>query len=145
MKTKAYAYVDGSFNPETRVYGAGGFIDKGTGEDRIKFITSGLHPGKATMRNVAGEIEGVLYVLRLAFDKLGIRAITIFHDYDGLEKWVSGEWKCKNKYSKKYVQDVKKFISLGMEIYFEHVKGHSGNQDNEIADRLAKEAVGIFK
>ncbi len=30
-----------------------------------------------------------------------------------------------------------------MKINFEHVKGHSGIEGNELADRLAKEAVGL--
>lgn len=143
MKTN-YAYVDGSFNPDARVYGGGGFIVD-QNEKITYFKVHEMHPGMASMRNVAGEIIAVLKCLHIAFYELHMRDITIYHDYDGIAKWVTGEWKTKNKFTKRYVQQVKNFMSSGMKIAFEHVKGHSGDPDNEIADRMAKEAVGIFK
>lgn len=60
---KNYAYVDGSINPETGAYGAGGFLIDNKGEKHI-LQGSGSDPEMMPMRNVAGEILGA----RIAID-----------------------------------------------------------------------------
>ncbi len=51
-----YAFVDGSFNSATSVYGYGGFlVTKG---ERHVISGSGNDPQMASMRNVAGEVLG---------------------------------------------------------------------------------------
>jgi ribonuclease HI len=135
-----YAFVDGSYNPKTKVYGYGGFIIDQYG---IKHKFSGYdhEPEMAKMRNVAGEILGACSVIARAM-VLGMDCITIFYDYDGIANWPTGKWKCKNKHTQKYA----KFVNDSrINIVFQHVKGHSGILENEEVDRLAKEAVGIFK
>ena len=63
-------------------------------------------------------------------------------DYEGIEKWASGEWKANKaltKFYSGYIAAAKNVIK----IEFEHVKAHTGIDGNEEADRLAKEAVGL--
>ena len=55
LPTKNYAFIDGSFNPATRVYGCGGFLIDHLGKKHI-IQKNGNDPGMAKMRNVAGEI-----------------------------------------------------------------------------------------
>ena len=71
--------------------------------------------------------------------------ITINHldDYNGLSKWVTGEWKTTKPYTKAYADWMRPFYTLGI-IDFKWVKGHTGNEGNEIADGLAKEAI-VFR
>lgn len=139
--TANYAYVDGSFNETTGVYGGGGVLIDQFGKMH-KFSKSADNPTMARMRNVAGEILGVEAALSLA-KKLGMTTLTIFHDYEGLSKWVTGEWMCRKHETMNYAKKVKKFVEGGLKVVFEHVKGHSGNKLNDLADELAKRAVGL--
>lgn len=134
-----YAFVDGSFNSQTNVYGYGGFLVYNGQKEILQ--GNGNEPEMATMRNVAGEVLGSRTAIYRAIC-LGLQKITIYYDYSGIEKWATGEWK-RNKVGTKlyydFIQDAKKKIDIS----FVHVKGHSGIDGNEEADRRAKEAVGI--
>lgn len=134
-----YAFVDGSFNASTGVYGYGGFLIN-NGEKTV-LQGSGNDPDMASMRNISGEILGAQAAMSEAINQ-GINEITIFYDYIGIEKWAIGEWK-RNKDGTKayynYVQSIKDDLT----IHFVKVAGHTGIDGNEEADRLAKESVGL--
>ncbi|MDE5758841.1 MAG: reverse transcriptase-like protein, partial [Allobaculum sp.] len=136
-----YAYIDGSFNPFTKVYGGGGILVDQFGNKHILF-ESGNNPKLAEMRNVAGEILGARLVIRKALE-LGMGKLSIFHDYEGISKWPTGKWRCKKKETKDYAQFVIAAIGSGLKIYWHHVKGHSGVRENEEVDKLAKMVVGV--
>ena len=141
-KSKNYAFVDGSFNPFTKVYGCGGFLIDQKGWKHV-IQGCGNDPDLAKMRNVAGEILGAELVIRKALE-LGMKKLTIYYDYKGIASWPTGEWKCKKTATKNYRQLVIDAMSIGLKIFFVYAKAHSGIPGNEEADRLAKEAVGIL-
>jgi len=135
-----YAFVDGSFNIATGVYGYGGFlIAKGE-----KHFLSGSGDDKemASMRNVSGEILGSVAAVKKAME-LGLEEVNIYFDYMGIKAWALGEWKRNKKGTIEYY-DFMQSVKDEIKINFVKVKGHSGVEGNEEADRLAKKAVGIL-
>ena len=133
------SYVDGSFNEETNTYGYGGILFDGNVDHILQ--GSGTDKDMARMRNVAGEIEGAKAGI-LKAKELGLPQLVIAFDYAGIGYWASGRWRRNKDSTKAYYQFVKD-AAMDMEIFFRKVKSHSGIQGNEIADTLAKEAVGI--
>ncbi len=135
-----YAFVDGSFNPATNVYGCGGYLVSRGNKYLIKACDDDEE--MATMRNVAGEVLGAMLAIDKAIE-IGIHKLIIYYDYEGIKHWAEGTWK-RNKTGTieyyKYIQSVKDVISLE----FIHAKAHSGIEGNENADKIAKEAVGIL-
>ena len=95
----------------------------------------------AAMRNVAGEILGSRAAIEKALE-LGIEKLSVYYDYMGIEMWATGGWK-RNKAGTIGYYDFIQSVKDRIDIRFVKVKGHSGVEGNEEADRLAKQAVGI--
>lgn len=135
----AVAYVDGSYNIETAEYGCGVIIFYNGAEHT--FSRGFVNPENAVMRNVAGEIEGAKLAMQWCADN-NIEEIDIYYDYEGIEKWCTGEWKTNKSGTieyKRFYDEIKKRVRVS----FNKVRGHSGDRYNDAADRLAKDAVGI--
>ena len=136
VETEAVAYVDGSYDMETNQFSCG-VVMFYNGEE-IHFSELFNDKSLAEMNNVAGEIKGSEKAIKYCLDKK-IKSITIYHDYEGISKWCTGEWQAKKEGTKAYKDFYNKAI-INMDIYFVKVKGHSGDKYNEIADQLAKDA-----
>ena len=141
----ATAYVDGSYDAETGQFSYGIVffpeIEGAKEEEReLHFSKAFYEPELSEMRNVAGEIMGAAQAMKLA-EKAGLGNLTIHHDYEGIAKWCTGEWKARKKWTQKYKAFYDE-ISKNLDVKFVKVKGHSGDKYNELADKLAGKALG---
>ena len=138
------AYVDGSYDHSIKMYAGGGVI---LYNDQEHYISeSGNIEEMASMRNVAGELLGAVRAIEWFHEnreQIGAKKLVIYHDYEGIAKWATGAWKAKKAGTQEYVEIVKQYSNL-FPIEFVKVAAHTGDKYNEMADELAKKALGIL-
>lgn len=135
--SEAIAYVDGSYEDSLKVFSYGLVLFRDGIEEHFaeKYDTSDL----ISMRNVAGEIIGAQKAMQYCIDN-DMASLDLYYDYEGIEKWCTGEWKTNKEGTKNY----KKFydsIKADLEVAFFKVAAHTGDTYNELADKLAKSAI----
>ena len=135
----AIAYVDGSYDHSAREFSYGvvmiydGITDFLLGKSDDKNLVE--------MRNVAGEIMGAKEAMKYCLEN-DIESIEIYHDYEGIAKWCTGEWKA-NKLGTIAYRNYYNEIKNKLRVCFIKVPGHSGDKYNDLADQLAKNALGL--
>ena len=135
-----HIYVDGSFAVDKGNFSYG-LVAIEDGEVIFEDNGIGFDEEAIALRNVSGEVLGAQKAVEFAINK-GYKEVTIAYDYQGIESWALGTWKRNNKVTSQYnsfMQEKMKFIKIN----FKKIKGHSGNKYNDIADKLAKSALGI--
>ena len=146
--------VDGSFNTETSIYGAGIIQYDKDLNIVLQRRTSGSKPEFAKSRNIAGETVALATAINLATQQ-GLSEITVICDYEGDFRWLAPKsvivnniacWGNKKstpiaRYHAK-VMDYAKAHNLN-KIHFIWVRGHEGIESNELVDNLAKQACGL--
>src|SRR5690554_2286530 len=92
-KDEVIAFVDGSYSPDVggrEKYGFGAVLFiKGHKQKQFKAYVNEEYMDS---RNVAGEITGVMESLLWTIEN-NKKEITIYYDYEGIEKWANKEWK----------------------------------------------------
>ena len=138
------AYVDGSYDAVTGKFSCGVVMVRTApdGSTRTRELSEVYDDEEASkQRNVAGEIMGAKTAIDFCL-RQGIPEVEIYHDYEGVGKWADGLWKTNNQLTQAYSRYVVKARER-MKITFVKVAAHSGNKYNELADKLAKQALGI--
>ena len=139
-KNSVIAYVDGSFRADTGEFSYG-MVILADGEEKC-FCQKMTDQELALMHNVAGEIKGSEAAMQYALDH-EIPEIVIYHDYEGIAKWCTGAWKANKEGTRAY-QAFYQEASRNVKVHFVKVKGHSNDKYNDMADQLAKKALGIL-
>lgn len=135
-----FIYVDGSFIVSKGNYSYG-LVAVKDGEIIYKDKGIGFDKEAVSLRNVSGEVLGAKMAVEYAL-KNGFKEVTIGYDYQGIESWALGTWKRNNRITSEYNE----FMQIKMKeikVRFKKIKGHSGHKYNDLADRLAKEALDI--
>ena len=147
--------VDGSFNAETEVYGAGvAYYESNETVLETKRV-SGARPEFASARNVAGEVVAFATAIAMAVEKMQ-NEITIICDYEGDFRWAAPKSVKVNKlacWGNKKSTPIAEYHAKAMDyakknglnkINFVWVRGHKGVNSNELVDNLAKAACGLI-
>ena len=145
-----YIWTDGSCNNKTKRNGAYGIVMKY--KEHEKLVSGGQFINSTSARC---ELHGALNALRLVIDKT--KRVELYCDNQYVTKsvsenwlikweselWLTGQGEDNLKYRtnhdllKQLLAEIRKFPA-GF-VKFIHLKGHNGDINNEIADRLAAE------
>lgn len=141
-------YVDGSYNKDKNLTGAGVVVVL---NDEVLKKSFRVETEEGHSWNVNGECHAALESLRICSGISTIQGktvlsknVTINYDYEGIEKWITKEWKAKSKIARQYFSSFNDLVEkYDIKVTFNKVKAHSGDIYNEVADKLAKEAALI--
>ena len=130
-------YVDGSYEGAKKQYSYG-LVGLYQGKT---YLDSGIGEEESWLRhhNVAGEILGAIKAFALA-ESLDAKALTLYHDYEGICAWATGTWRANYPMTQDYQALAQRFQE-NRTLTFVKVKAHSGDPLNEKADQLAKMAL----
>ena len=142
MPDVLYAYVDGSYNKNIPNYSFG--LVCVCNEQVVHHeYGAGKNKEAVSMHQIAGELLGAMKALLFA-KKHQYKKVVILHDYEGVRRHATGEWKHNNEFSKTYFNRINKFLSENdIVLQFSKVDAHTGNDFNELADGYAKIALGL--
>lgn len=140
-ENEVIAFVDGSYDVtgEKSAFGAIIFTHGGNRDILYKAFTKQLGEEFISLRNVAAELEGVKEAINWAI-QYNKTKISIYYDYEGIEKWATGQWKANKTITKDYVRFVQEKRSF-LQINFKKVPAHAGVKLNEEVDTIAKNAL----
>ena len=136
-------YVDGSFNDSIPNYSFG-IVCVLNDEIIHSAGGTGNNAEAISMRQIAGELLGAMQALLYARRK-GYARVIVLHDYKGVSMHANGTWKRTNPFSGTYHDWMQAYFrdNPGISVDFRKVAAHSGNRYNELADVMAKTAVGM--
>ena len=140
-------YIDGSYNSSSLSYGSG-IAHYYNGELIAWKNLCGDNDDVAKLRNVAGELRASMFALKYIVEHM-LTNVVVYYDYEGIAKWLNGEWKCKNQYTQMYKEFatniIKEMVAQEKDssVIFKKVNAHTGIEGNEFVDKLAKEACGV--
>ena len=129
-------FVDGSYMKGRYSWGVAAYE-----EGELVFTANGAGTSRdaAKLHNVAGEMDAAREAVRWA-EAQGLEdtGVTICHDYEGIAAWPLGHWQAKLPQTQEYAAFMQPRLGW---VRFQKVAGHTGVEGNELADRLAKEAL----
>lgn len=132
------AYVDGSYDHALKKYAFGCVFLLSDGRIYTE-CGNGDTPECLLLRNVTGEMLGAMFAVRFALAN-GFGSVELRYDYQGIEKWVTGEWRSKTDLTRKYAEAMRKWNGA-VRISFQKVAAHTNVYYNEMADRMAKKGI----
>lgn len=137
-----FAYTDGSYNRTEEKYGYGVIVVE-NGEVIRKEHGGGYPSPDENGWNINGELAAAEHAVQMAMDN-NCKELMIFHDYEGVGKWADHQWNTSKNYVREYIRFIENARNV-LKISFIHVKGHSGDKYNEMADTQAGIGAGLIQ
>lgn len=146
-------YTDGSYNKDDGRAHGGIVIMNPDGTVKSCMHVISTLPCLTSMNNVGGEVVAAYAAVKSIFLNLkqggyGDENVTVCvcHDYEGISKWVRGEWRAKKTATIWYTNIMRKMMSdPKFHIDFEWVKGHTNDFGNTEADAVANYEMPGFE
>lgn len=132
------AYVDGSYDDTLKKYAFGCVFILADGHIYAQY-GNGDKEQSLQHRNVTGEMLGAMYAVKTAMLN-GFQKVELCYDYQGIEKWVTGEWRSKTELTQKYAKAMREW-GTKIQISFTKVAAHTNVKYNELADQMAKQGL----
>lgn len=129
------AYVDGSYDDTLQKYAFGCIFILPDGRIYAEY-GNGDNAQSMQHRNVTGEMLGAMYAVKFAMLN-GFTGLELCYDYQGIEKWVTGEWRARTELTGKYAAAMREW-ARSIEIRFTKVAAHTNVYYNDLADKMAK-------
>lgn len=129
------AYVDGSYDNALKKYAFGCVFILPEGNICTEYGNGDKEQG-LKHRNVTGEMLGAMFAVRTAMAS-GYGQVELRYDYEGIEKWVTGQWRSKTELTGLYARSMQEW-GREIQIHFTKVAAHSNVYYNELADKMAK-------
>ena len=115
-------YVDGSYDDSLRKYAFGCVFILPDGRVCTEY-GNGEKEQALKHRNVSGEMLGAMYAVRTAMVS-GFGQVELRYDYEGIEKWVTGQWRSKTELTGLYAASMREW-GKKIKICFTKVAAHS--------------------
>lgn len=139
-KGNLLAYVDGSYDDTLKKYAFGCVFILPDGRIYTAY-GNGDNEKSLKHRNVTGEMLGAMYAVKFAMLN-DFESVELCYDYQGIEKWVTGEWRARTELTGEYAAYMQKW-GRQIQLHFMKVAAHTNVYYNELADKMAK--TGLTK
>lgn len=129
-------YVDGSHCSLENINGLGCVMV----ENNKEIYTISKQTKGNDQWNVGAEIDSALTAVDWAIEN-EYESVIINYDFMGIEMWATGSWNANNPITSSYARKMRQ-LAQQINISFNKIKAHSGNEFNDLADMLARQAIG---
>ncbi|EPI05385.1 ribonuclease HI, partial [Enterococcus faecalis 13-SD-W-01] len=127
-------YTDGSYLPNKNQYSSSVVICEEWGS-----IATFAKSNKKNRNNIVGELEALLYALKLVVGLYDFKEFIVVYDFDQLEQVARNVLKIKGVQLALQNEIVQLIDENKLGIHFLNVKSHTGVVGNSVADAIAKD------
>ncbi|MBB6062821.1 ribonuclease HI [Thermosipho japonicus] len=128
-------YVDGSYYDNLNIAGFAFCVVK---DEEIKFTYKGamvINRGNSIIAELLGVIKALEYC-----NNLGVKEVTIIHDYNEIPMLASFYRNTKNPYINSYAKKLRKLYQQ-LDVSFVKVKAHKNDRFNNYVDEMSRKSV----
>ena len=148
---KYLVYTDGSYSRDEGICHGGVVFCKPDGTIANRIHVKADNPYLNDLWNVGGELLAaycaffsIVSDILKNHDESESYMIEIVYDYEGVGKWLTGEWRTKKTataWYKKAIEDLRSKVP-NLLVQYTWVKGHGDDSLNKEADRMASYDMG---